>query len=756
MRSPAEARTAMPPRTAFRRCLPAAAVAALAAWLAVTLGSAAAASDTGVTVVARPGMGPAQIEALLQAARATGQPVTLRWEDGPTTPAASPGAPAAGAPPAGASSAGPSSATAAAPGARFLDSLEAGFDARVAGAGRLAELPRNVAAAWGQGAEGAFALVLLLAGAALAALAVRRVLPAPRPPAPPPAEAAADVLGRLRASGAHLARDAVALATFVACGWLGIRWLFGSPDVTQDLAVRALRYSAAIGLYLVAGRFLLAPGDEGRRILQMPRAEWHFRMLMTYGTCGAILESIAAAARAAGTDADVVDGWFLIAGSAITLLKVGWFFAGRHDITALFAGGEGGTIRRAAAIAWPWLLMASAILIWMAVATAGADPQGEHWVSAAGTTQVTAILLPIVALGIGEIARALGRRHAAEHPPKPLRRAAGAAGRTLLIGGIWLAGLLLVARLWGAALDASGSGVTLATLVRIGAAVVAGLTLWTFLRAYFSAHLPAARGGRPGEEDEGEVVVQSRLTTVLPILRDLTLGAVMAVTALVVLSGLGMDIAPLLAGFGVVGLAISFGSQALVRDIVSGIFFMSDDAFRLGEYVDTGRLKGTVEKITLRSVQLRHQNGQIHTIPFGQLQAVTNFSRDWSTVKFTLRLDRDADIEKARKTIKKVGQAMLEDPELGREFIQPLKMQGLQEIADNAIVVRCKFTCKPHQPTFLQREALKRLYRALQEAGVPLASNAVVVRTSAQEQAGAERSVSGAAVHIAGQTPTAA
>src|SRR6185503_757957 len=228
-----------------------------------------------------------------------------------------------------------------------------------------------------------------------------------------------------------------------------------------------------------------------------------------------------------------------------------------------------------------------------------------------------------------------------------------------------------------------------------------------------------------------------------------------AVTALVVLSGLGMDIAPLLAGFGVVGLAISFGSQALVRDIVSGIFFMSDDAFRLGEYVDTGRLKGTVEKITLRSVQLRHQNGQIHTIPFGQLQAVTNFSRDWATVKFTLRLDRDADIEKARKTIKKVGQAMLEDPQLGPEFILPLKMQGLQEIADSAIVVRCKFTCKPHQPTFLQREALKRLYRALQEAGVPLASNAVVVRTSAQEQT-AERSVSGAAVHLAGQTGASA
>lgn len=97
-------------------------------------------------------------------------------------------------------------------------------------------------------------------------------------------------------------------------------------------------------------------------------------------------------------------------------------------------------------------------------------------------------------------------------------------------------------------------------------------------------------------------------------------------------------------------------------------------------------------------------------------------------MKFTIRLDRDADIERARKTIKRVGQAMLEDSEFGPEFIQPLKMQGVQEIADSAIVVRCKFTSRPAKPTWLQREALKRIHRALQEASVPFASNAVMVR----------------------------
>ena len=90
-----------------------------------------------------------------------------------------------------------------------------------------------------------------------------------------------------------------------------------------------------------------------------------------------------------------------------------------------------------------------------------------------------------------------------------------------------------------------------------------------------------------------------------------------------------MNITPLIAGASVFGLAISFGSQTLVRDIVSGIFYLTDDAFRVGEYIDCGKAKGTVEGFTLRSIRLRHQNGQVHTIPFGQLGQITNFSRDW-------------------------------------------------------------------------------------------------------------------------------
>jgi moderate conductance mechanosensitive channel len=209
---------------------------------------------------------------------------------------------------------------------------------------------------------------------------------------------------------------------------------------------------------------------------------------------------------------------------------------------------------------------------------------------------------------------------------------------------------------------------------------------------------------------------------------------VVGVTALIVLSTLGVDIGPLLAGFGVIGLAISFGSQALVRDIMSGIFFMADDAFRVGEYVDTGRLKGTVEKITMRSVQLRHQSGLVHTVPFGQLQAITNASRDWATLKFNIRLERGIDLEQARKIIKRVGQDMLEDAELAPEIILPLKLQGVADITDSAIVCRLKITAKPARASWVQREALKRVYAALEGGGIAFASGAVMVKSSELER----------------------
>jgi small-conductance mechanosensitive channel len=223
--------------------------------------------------------------------------------------------------------------------------------------------------------------------------------------------------------------------------------------------------------------------------------------------------------------------------------------------------------------------------------------------------------------------------------------------------------------------------------------------------------------------------IASRLQTVLPLMRVFILITIALLAGLIALSNLGVNTTSLIAGASIFGLAISFGSQSLVRDIVSGIFFMADDAFRIGEYIDTGRLKGTVEGMSIRSLRLRHQNGQIHVIPFGQIQQVTNFSRDWTTVKFNLRLAHETDFEQVRKAVKQIGVEMMSDPELGPELIAPLKLQGVTDIDPNALVLRLKFTARPVQPTLVYRAALKRIHQVFREKGIEFSNPTVYVQT---------------------------
>src|SRR5207244_1944085 len=140
---------------------------------------------------------------------------------------------------------------------------------------------------------------------------------------------------------------------------------------------------------------------------------------------------------------------------------------------------------------------------------------------------------------------------------------------------------------------------------------------------------------------------------------------------------------------------------------------------------------GTVEMLGVRSLKLRHHNGPLHTIPYGQLGAVSNLSRDFATIKFNLRLEPGTDIELVRRTAKQIGLATQEDsPEVAAEVILPLKLQGIAEVADTAVVLRFKFTARPVKPSWIQREYLKAMYRNFAEKGIAFASGALTLTTA--------------------------
>ncbi|WP_020679892.1 mechanosensitive ion channel family protein [Marinobacterium rhizophilum] len=304
---------------------------------------------------------------------------------------------------------------------------------------------------------------------------------------------------------------------------------------------------------------------------------------------------------------------------------------------------------------------------------------------------------------------------------------------------------------------------SLSVAIDIMVILLLAYTCWQVIQSAIERRLP-----EPQENDaianlegEGGAEGASRAETLLPLVRSFTSVILVIVVALMALSVTGIEIGPLLAGAGVVGIAIGFGAQKLVQDILSGIFFLLDDAFRRGEYIEAAGLRGTVEQISLRSMRLRHHLGAVQTIPYSEIATVKNLSRDWVTMKLEFRLPYDTDIEQVRKIIKKVGQEMLNDAEMGPQILLPLKSQGVMRVEESALIFRMKFTCKPGEQWIIRREAYRRVKDALEANGIRFAHRSVHVllpdnlppaQTSDQEDA-THLSIVGAAAAQAATHP---
>ena len=310
------------------------------------------------------------------------------------------------------------------------------------------------------------------------------------------------------------------------------------------------------------------------------------------------------------------------------------------------------------------------------------------------------------------------------------RRSYAVVARQAVRFGLVALGAILLLQTWNLGLPGmSGEESRLrvwSALLDAGITVLIGYAFWRLAASLIDPHMPEARAATA---DEGGGAALTRLETLLPLLRITLLVLIVLVTTIFTLSSLGVDIAPLIAGAGVVGLAVGFGAQALVRDIVSGIFFLIDDAFRVGEYIEFGELRGEVEAISLRSIKLRHHKGPVHTVPFGELRSVTNHNRDWTIYKMEFRLPFETDVQQVKKIVKRIGAEMVGDPEFGPKMIQPMKSQGITRVDDDAIILRTKFMCKPREQFVLRRFAYQRIKEEFHKVGIEFAPRQVKVRS---------------------------
>ncbi len=325
----------------------------------------------------------------------------------------------------------------------------------------------------------------------------------------------------------------------------------------------------------------------------------------------------------------------------------------------------------------------------------------------------------------------------AERAYKSTKRSYIRIGRVL--AGVLV--ILMIANAWNLDLQeiAGGDSESGSKLVQFFIIIAVGYILNEVVSLWINRRLAkeqTASEQSPDEEaGEGGGAGGSRLATVLPLLRVTAQVAIAVIFALLALGALGLDITPLLAGAGILGLAIGFGAQKLVSDIVGGIFFLIDDAFRVGEYVDVGGTTGTVEKISIRSMQLRHHRGPVHTIPYGEIQKLTNYSRDWVIMKLKFTVPFDTDPNKVKKIFKKIGAEMMADETHKDGFLEPFKSQGVFDFDDVGMIIRGKFMAKPGKQFTLRKEIFNRVKAAFKENGIDFARREVRVAIPGLDEA---------------------
>lgn len=199
------------------------------------------------------------------------------------------------------------------------------------------------------------------------------------------------------------------------------------------------------------------------------------------------------------------------------------------------------------------------------------------------------------------------------------------------------------------------------------------------------------------------------------------LNIIITVVALMMILGeMGIEIGPLIAGAGIVGLAVGFGGQYLIRDLITGLFLMLENQYRIGDVVDIEGLSGAVEDISLRKTTLRNLDGTVHHIPHGSITKVSNLSKDFSRVNMDMGVAYSTDIEQLIKVINETGRELAADPAFSDSIISPPQFLRVNEFADSAIVVKILGDTKPLKQWEIAGEFRKRLKFAFDREGIEI------------------------------------
>jgi small-conductance mechanosensitive channel len=534
---------------------------------------------------------------------------------------------------------------------------------------------------------------------------------------------------------AHLLLDLIPVAGLLAAAlttvWLLATW----PSTRVIMETVAIGYAVARAVMAVA-RVFFAPASARLRILPVSdeTAEyatlWIHRLALT--TVGfyaaselALLFGLSYAVHQSIWRMGLLAVSLLI---AIIVLQNRSAIAGLLRAPALAEGEEPDTNRRILRAARDRLAEAwhVIVILWLLIAWTLWALQVERGLERLASASGLTVLILIGAKLLDEGVRLLLTR-AFRVGPELAQRYPGLEARAnrylpALKGAISAAivafAIVLLLESWGLPAFAffrqgrPGSRLVTAAMTVV-VTLVAALIAWELANAAIQRNLAAL-------PKDAAAARSARVRTLLPMLRTVIAIVLILVVALTTLAEIGVNVAPLLAGAGVVGLAIGFGSQTLVRDIITGVFLLLEDAIAVGDSITVGGLSGTVEQLSIRSIRLRAVDGSIHIVPFSAVTTVTNQTRDFGYAVIDLNLDYSCDPDAAAAMLRDIGAELLEDEAWAPSVLAPIEVMGVDKLTDTSMVVRARIMTPPTRRWAVAREINRRIRLQAGERGVKL------------------------------------
>lgn len=334
---------------------------------------------------------------------------------------------------------------------------------------------------------------------------------------------------------------------------------------------------------------------------------------------------------------------------------------------------------------------------------------------------ISAAILALAAVA-GTAARRLLRYGARQVPGPPtaekkvrLSRATRFAWAVTRLG-IGVCALFAVAAAWGldllALLQAVFGPHAVRTTGRIAAMTVAAVVAFE-VSGFFISNGIGRMAARATDRRRA-----AQLRTLGPLLRGAAQTSIIVVLALTVLGELGVEIGPLLAGAGVVGIALGFGAQTLVKDLLTGVFLIVEDIVSVGDVVRIGDSGGVVEAMTLRTIRLRDFDGALHVFPYGEAQVVHNLTKTFSYYVFNLQISYESDIDRALRVMRRTGLELQKDPDFAGKILEPIEVVGVDALGDNGVVLKARIKTLPIEQWSVGREYNRRIKLAFDREGI--------------------------------------